>query len=80
MTEQEIFEKLQRIIAADLDIAAPIDGKTAVLADGVMDSMDFMNYMTRVEEVFARKISDDEISARKLGVVDNMVKFLAEGK
>jgi acyl carrier protein len=76
MNTEEIHCGLLGILRDELNISAPLSPDTALLGDGVLDSMDFMNYITRVEETFNISISNQDLAAYQLGIVRNMVAYL----
>ncbi len=77
MSEDTIFQTLVNILREHVNVTAPIGENSALLADGILDSLDFMNYLTRVEETFKLSISNEDLSEHKLGVMRNMVAYLA---
>lgn len=77
MTNDEIFTKLKEILQTEMSVTVPITEKTALLGEKILDSMDFINYITYIEERFGVKVSDDDIASQKLGILENMVKYLA---
>ena len=76
MERDEIFLKLKEILNNLGVEKVKITENTALLNDKLMDSMDFMNYITTVEEEFGVELSDDDVSSKKLGIIKNMVDFL----
>lgn len=76
MDNNEILAKLKRILTEQLSVTVELNEKTALLGDKILDSMDFINYVTCIEEEFNTKISDDDISNLKLGIIENMIKYL----
>lgn len=78
MTKNEIFEGLKEILQNEIKIQIPLTMETALLGSQVLDSLDFMNYITIIEERFSISISDDDISNFKLGIIENMVDYLIE--
>lgn len=78
MTTEDIFQKLVFILQNNTSIRGNILPDTALLAESRIDSMDFMNYLTVIEETFAITVDEDDVLNRKLGVVKNMVGYIAE--
>jgi acyl carrier protein len=78
MNEKTTYETLMRILSMELNISDPVDSTTSLLADNILDSMEFMHYLSIVEREFAVEISDDAVAERKLGNIANMVAFLTE--
>lgn len=76
---EAILVELTRILQENTSLRQPITPDLALLSARALDSMDFMNYVTVVEEQFNVTISDAEIAEHRLGVISNMVRFL-QGK
>jgi acyl carrier protein len=77
MNNQRIFEELIVIITG-IKTGAKIDENTALTEEAILDSLEFMNYITRVEELFDINISDSEIADQKLGILLNMVNYISK--
>lgn len=77
MTGQEIFEKL-RAMVDDIkgDIEVTMD--TALIESQIMDSLELINYLTQIEEVFDLNITMDELIEHQLGKISNMVEYIAK--
>ena len=75
MENRQIFEKISSIIKS-INPNAKIDEETALIEEAVLDSLEFMNYLTKIEESFSIKISDAEISDLRLGIIANMIKYI----
>jgi len=73
---EEIFNTLKDILQNDVQLQIEITKETALLGEQLMDSLDFMNYVTIIEEKFSISISDDDISSNKLGIIQNMITFI----
>lgn len=71
-----IQAELTRILQENTSLRLPVTPDLALLSARALDSMDFMNYITVVEERFHVTVSDAEIAEHRLGVVRNMVEFL----
>lgn len=76
MNNQEIFEKLRSIVKS-INGSAMINEESALVAEFILDSLEFMNYITKVEETYKLNISDTEIKVNKLGIISNMVTYLS---
>lgn len=76
MSNDEIFNTLRSIIIG-LNEKAEIKASTALLAESVLDSLEFMNYLTIVEETFNIKISDSDVSEKNLGIVGNLMNYIS---
>ena len=77
MDNKIIFERLVKILNEDLGVKTALGLNTALIREGILDSMDFANYLTQVENSFNLRISNEEVVEHELGVVGNMVSFLA---
>ena len=75
MDRQEILEKLLTIITSIND-SAEVNEKTALLGNSVLDSLEFMNYLTKVEESFNIEISNSDVTLKNLGIIENMVMYI----
>lgn len=71
-----ILAELTRILQENTSLRQPVRPDLALLSGRVLDSMDFMNYITVVEERFGVAITDAEIADHRLGIMRNMVEFL----
>jgi acyl carrier protein len=78
MTDEEILQKLQEILRTHINVTTSVLESTALIGDGVVDSLDFMNYVTRVEETFDIQISNDDLANHQLGIMRNMVAYLRQ--
>ena len=78
MDKNEIFSELKNILVNDVQVNFDITPDTALLAGAMMDSMDFMSYVTFVEEKFNLKISDEDITNQKLGIMKNMTDYISQ--
>lgn len=76
MYDKIIFDKL-RIIVKSINASAEINENTALIGESILDSLEFMNYITKVEEVFEISISDSEIIDQKLGTLINMINNIS---
>ena len=77
MNKTEIFEKLASILK-NVGVTISINEEMALLGGSILDSLDFMNYITQVEELFKVKISDSDLEKYQLGIMKNMVNYLSE--
>ena len=71
------LEKIIEILRK-LDVSIAITDNLALVGDSILDSMEFMNYITQVEETFDLEISDEDIEQFKLGIIGNMVTYLTD--
>ena len=76
MNEDILFNTLKDILQNDVQLQVEITKETALLGEQLIDSLDFMNYVTIIEQKFSISISDDDISSNKLGVIQNMITFI----
>lgn len=75
MINQQIFGKLQTIVKS-INSKSVINEETALISESILDSLEFMNYLTKVEETFSITITNSEINDHKLGIMSNMVKHV----
>lgn len=78
MTEVEIFDKLKEIIIDIKEEEMNIEKDTALIETEIFDSLELINYLTQIEEVFGLNISLEELIEKKLGVLENMIKYISE--
>jgi acyl carrier protein len=78
MTELEIYNKLVGILKDELKVEQELNPDTALVSEKVLDSLDFMNYITVIEGDYGIKISDEDIVNRQLGVLKNMADYIGE--
>ena len=78
MNTTELFTHLQQIITQDLEKTVTLHEESALIGESILDSLEFMNYLTKVEERFHVKISDADVARYRLGVMTNMIRFLQE--
>lgn len=76
MDTEQIFEKLKLIIKS-IKSDVNIRENTGLLNESILDSLEFMNYISKVEESFSLSISDSEISGHQLGIIKNMISFIS---
>ena len=75
MEKEQILEKL-RFLIMSINATAKINENTGLIGESILDSLEFMNYVTKVEESFNILISDSEITDKSLGIVGNMVNHI----
>ena len=76
MDNHHIFEKINSIVKT-INSNAIITEDTALMGDSVLDSLEFMNYITKIEEAFSLTISDSEINNLQLGIINNMITYIS---
>ncbi len=76
MNKQEIKAKLYEILE-DIKDETNFDENAPLISDGVLDSLELINYLTQIEEEFGFEVSMEDLEEHKLGVIVNMVEFLA---
>jgi acyl carrier protein len=72
MNNKEILDILKTIVNS-INASAALNENTALVGESILDSLEFMNYITKVEESFQIRIRDSEIVSQKLGILANMV-------
>lgn len=79
MTEQEIFEKLKKIIVEGLGASKESITMEATFVDDLSaDSLDIVELIMSLEEEFEIEIPDSE--AEKIVTVGDVVKYIQEHK
>lgn len=76
MDNHQIFEKLDYIVKS-IKSDAVINNNTSLIGASVLDSLEFMNYVTKIEEAFTMTISDSEINNLQLGIIANMINHIS---
>ena len=76
MEKAEILSKLKEIVL-QLNKTSEITEETALISEKILDSLEFMNYLTLVEETFDISISDSDIEKYQLGKISNMIDYLS---
>ncbi len=76
MEKQQILEKL-RILIKSINAGPEIRENSDLPGEAILDSLEFMNYVTKVEESFNIVISNSEITGKSLGIVGNMVDHIS---
>ena len=76
MNRSEIIEKLIDILK-DIKDDVNISEETALIGEGILDSLELINYLTQIEETYDVSISLDQLAELQLGVVKNMIDYLA---
>ncbi len=75
MENQKIFDRLNFIVQS-IKPDSIITESTALIEDSVLDSLEFMNYLTKIEEAFSISISDSDVARLRLGITKNMIDFI----
>ena len=78
MERTEILSKLKEIVEKQLKKTLNITEETALAGENILDSLEFMNYITSVEEEFNISISDGDIENGQLGKISNMIDYLSK--
>ncbi len=76
MTNKDILIKLKDIIQ-DINPDIDFDENLALIQSGSMDSLEVINYLTQIEEIFNLDISLEQLQEEKLGIVSNMMNYIA---
>ncbi|MCI1688382.1 acyl carrier protein [Schleiferilactobacillus harbinensis] len=76
MSEQEIFDKIQALIADRFEIdPVKITNATNFKQDLSADSLDLVEFVLTLEDTFGGEISDED--ADKLNTVGDVVQYIA---
>ena len=73
-----MLEKLRSILKEEVGINQDVQLTTALVRGGIMESMQFLNYLIWVEENFKVSIPAEDVIKHQLGVMSNMVNYLAQ--
>ncbi len=77
MNKQEIKAKLFEILE-DIKEENNFDEHTPLISEGILDSLELINYLTQIEEEFEFEVTMEDLEEHKLGIIANMVEYLAE--
>lgn len=75
MTNKDILIKLTNIIH-DINPDIDVTEDLALIQSGEMDSLEIINYLTQIEEVFNLEITMEQLQEEKLGIVGNMMNYI----
>jgi acyl carrier protein len=78
MDENRILSIITSIISDDLGLDASINPEESLLTTNTLDSMDWISFLTIVEEKFNITIPQEEAAIYQIGVVKNLVNYLKE--
>ena len=79
MEKEEVFNKLKEMIAEQFGIEeGKITEQSAFIDDLAADSLDIVEMVMQIEEVFDIQIPDE--AAEKMTKVEDMVKYIVENK
>ncbi len=74
---QALFQKIQQIVSEQLGVSLDEVAPSASFMDDLgADSLDLVELIMALEEVFSTKISDEE--AKKIKTVEDAVQYLYE--
>ncbi len=77
MKNSEILAKLQKIMN-EINEDVKLSDNTALIGENLLDSLELINYLTQIEEIFGVEISLEELKEAELGLVSNMIAYLSE--
>jgi len=75
MTNQEIFSKIQEILF-DIKGNFELSENSSLIDEMILDSLEVINYLNQIEEVFGTEVSFDNFADNNLGIIKNMIAFL----
>ena len=78
MDENQILTVITSIINDDLGLNANINPEQSLLATKILDSMDWISFLTIVEEKFKITIPQEEAAQYQIGIVKNLLRYLKE--
>lgn len=79
MNKEEVFAKLCEIIE-DICGRKDMTHETALIKEGVLDSLEMINYLTQIEDAYGISISLDMLSEKQLGIIENMLNYILDNK
>ena len=78
MTEKEIATRIDKIIREDIAIDVDYSWDESLLTTGIMDSMDWMSFLTRVEDNFNIEISSEDADKHSIAIMNNLIIYLKD--
>ena len=75
MERNEIFGKLVEILK-DIKDDAKVTEETALIGEGILDSLELINYLTQIEDNYDISISLEQLAEQKLGIIKNMIDHI----
>jgi acyl carrier protein len=76
MNQDQVLSTIKSIIKDDLGLNVTIEPQQSLLTTGTLDSMDWISFLTIVEEKFNVSIPAEDAVKHQIGVVQNLVKYL----
>lgn len=76
MTDAEIFDILKRLLREEIGVNFDLKLDTGLFKEKLIDSMEWLSYVVRVEERFGIEISDADGDEFQLGIMGNMVHYI----
>jgi acyl carrier protein len=77
MKKEDVFIIVKEILKTRCNVTAEIKEDTALIGENILDSLDFLNYLTIIEEKFGIEIPDEDIPKYQLGIINNMIAYLS---
>lgn len=79
VTQEAVFAKIAELVA-ELQGGAPIAdlAEKNLIRDVKLDSLDFINLLFRLEEVYAIKIPEPDIDTHGLAATAKLANYIAE--
>jgi acyl carrier protein len=78
MDENKILSIITSIINDDLGLDVSVDPEQSLITTNTLDSMDWISFLTIVEDKFKIKISHEDAALHQIGVVKNLINYLKE--
>jgi acyl carrier protein len=76
MNKSEIYQIIEKILIEEMEVEKVFNENSALIGEGVIDSLEFMNYVSKIEERFSISISNEDLEEKQLGVIPNMISYL----
>ena len=80
MNKNKVFKVLVSILFNEVGVKYAYQFNTALIKEKILDSLDFMNYITQIELLYEIKIPDTDIFQYQLGNMENMVNYIINKK
>ena len=80
MDRNQLLSELKAIINQVAEREVNVTEETALVKEGILDSLEIMNYLTQIEEVYGVTISLEQLSALELGYLNKMIDYIISNK
>jgi len=76
MNKSEILQAILAILEKDFEINAVCNADTSLVEEEILDSMDWIGFLGKIEEKFQIIISIEDTNKYQLAIIQNLVDYL----